>query len=571
MLRVFALEASGLPIHDCHMTQRLSFILTLFLLTLLPVHLITAAESGPEITITEYEHEDYFRHPRMEEEDRLRGRTFQFQPGLEIISNIDDTEIEFFEERIGKTPWEQDNLKAGAYRVRLERTGYEVVEFWVTVRSDRRTVVLVNMGEPTGSLVVYNLPPGAVVTIDRVPVESAEGSEITAAAGRRLLKVSAFGWETVQNDIDIPSGGLIEWRYEGTRTAFQFGEIKIRPQIIPPDDKRGVAIQWNADSGGSADMSIFSPDGALIAVIPFAVSSARGSITWVPGETQENLTDGRYKVVFQGTGYDSNTSVGESSFELDSRFRREPRPLYSPLPGLLYAGGTVMLPKGIWQASTAAGVNFGGGGIPVDIAVRFSPARRLEFSGKFHLTARDPFDETSIGMDFSGSWRANPGSGPFSVNLALLFSYEGYASDFGSIPGGNPGMSLPGLQFAVPMEFRTGNWNFILSPSLYLFFPGNNPARWQFSGPARMTESIGMGFYYENGRFLLGVSAALRGPDHPQEFLETSLWTGVEGRFDLPGDASYLVLPGSEYRRPHSGRRSPVEYELRVRCDSLKK
>jgi len=524
------------------MIQRLSFLLPAFLLSLLPVHPAAAAENNTEITITEYEHEDYFRHIRMEEEDRLRGRTFEFQPGLEIITNVDDAEIEFFEERIGKTPWEQDNLKAGAYRVRLERTGYEVIEFWVTVRSDRRTVVLVNMGEPTGSLMLYNLPPGAEVTIDRVPVEFVEGREITAPAGRRILKVTAFGWETVQNDIDISSGGLSEWHYEGTRTAFQFDEINIRPQILPPEDKRGFTIQWNADSGGSAEMKIFSPDGALIAVVPFAVSSAKGSIVWIPGASEEILSEGRYKVVFQGTGYDSNTSVSESSFQLDSRFRREPRPMYSPLPGLLYAGGTAMLPRGIWQASTAAGLNFGGGGIPVDIAVRFSPARRLEFSGKFHLTARDPFDETSIGMDFSGSWRANPGRGPFSVNLALLFSYEGYASDFGRIPGGNPGMTLPGLQFAVPMEFQTGNWNFVLSPSLYLFFPGNDSAQWQFSGPAGMTESIGLGFYYENGRFLLGASAALRGPDYPRNFLETSLWTGVEGRFDLPGDASYLAL-----------------------------
>ena len=538
-MRVFALEASVLHIHDCIMLEKFSIILLILLTLTLPISVISASESKGKITITEYEHEDYYRSPRMEEEDRLRGKTFQFQPGLEIITDVDDAEIEFFEERMGKTPWEQDNLSPGAYRVRLERTGYEIVEFLVNVRSDRRTVVLVNMGRPTGTLFLTDLPPGAVVTVDRVPVE---GNEITAAAGTHTLKVTAFGWETLQSDIEIPSGGSTRWRYDGGRRSFSLGTLKIRPRALPTRDKRGFTIEWNADSGGSADIRIISPEGRQIANIPFAVSSARGTVDWIPGNGgSEELSQGKYKVILSGTGYDSSSASSESYLLLDNRFKREARPAYAPLPGLLYAPGSAMLPRGIWQASTGAGVHFGGG-IPVDIGLRFSPANRLEFSGKFKLTARDPFDATSIGMDFSTSWRANPMSGPYTVNLALLFSYEGYAADFGRIPSTNPGTSLPGLQFSIPMEYALGNWNFVLSPSVYLAFLGSNPESWQFSGPARVSESLGAGVYYEDGLFLVGASAAIRGPDYPQGFLETTAWYGLEGRFDLPGDASYLAM-----------------------------
>ncbi len=521
------------------MLEKFSTIVLILLILTLPISVISALENQGKITITEYEHEDYYRYPRMEEEDRVRGNVFEFRPGLEIISDVDDTEIEFFEERIGTTPWEQNNLSPGAYRVRLERTGYEIVEFWVNVRSDRRTVVLVNMGKPTGTLFLTDLPPGAVVTVDRVPVE---GNKVTAAAGTRSLKVSAFGWETLQNDIQILSGGSTRWRYDGGRLAFSLGTPGIRPRTLPPGDKRGFTIEWNADSGGSADIRIFSPEGKQIAVIPFAVSSSRGTVKWIPnsGESKE-LPPGRYRVVVSGTGYDSSSATSESYLLLDKRFKREARPIYAPLPGLLYAPGSAMLPKGIWQASTGAGVHFGGG-IPVDIGLRFSPANRLEFSGKFHLTARDPFDATSIGMGFSGSWRANPKSGPYTVNLALLFSYEGYAADFSRIPSMNPGTSLPGLQFSIPMEYALGNWNFVLSPSVYLTFLGNDSGSWQFSGPARVSESLGAGVYYEDGLFLVGASAALRGPDYPGGFLETTAWYGLEGRLDLPGDASYLAM-----------------------------
>ncbi len=500
---------------------------------------VSAAADDVQISITEYEFEYYRRHPRMEEEDRLRGNVFTFKPGLEIITDIDDVEIRFFEEKTGRTPWEQDNLAAGAYRVGLERTGFEILEFWVTVRNDRRTVVLVRMGEPAGTLVPGDLPPGAEVMIDRQPVE---GNEISTPAGKRSLIVSAFGWETVQATIEIPSGGSLKWRYEGKRTAFELKPSRVRPPVLPPGDRRGFQIEWSATSGGSADIRIYNPDGEQVAAIPFAVSSSRGTINWVPASVEsEALPDGEYRVVTGGTGYDELIDSTESSLYLDSRFRREPRPVFAPLPGLLYAPGSAMLPRGIWQASTGAGIDIGTG-IPVIIGLRFSPANRLEFTGKFGITARDPFDTTSIELSFSGSWRANPKSGPYSINLAMLFFYDGYAAEFGRIPAVNPGMALPGLQFSAPMEYALGNWNFVLSPSVYLTFLGSDSGEWRFAAPARLVESIGAGVYYEDGRFLVGASAALRGPDYPREFLDFTLWSGLEGRFDLPGDASYLAV-----------------------------
>ena len=526
------------------MLQRLFFI-SVLLLTLTPGLPLYAAETDAQITITEYELEDYYRHPRMEEEDRLRGRVFKFQPGLEIITNVDDAEIQFFEERIGKTPWEQNNLPPGAYRVLLERTGYESVEFWVDVRSDRRTVALVTMVQPSGEIILNKLPPGATVSIDRVPLENpSAGIPLKAPAGRCSLTVSAFGWETVQTDVEIPSGGILSWVYNGKRTAFAFSSLKIKPPVLPPGDKRGFTFEWNATSGGSADMRIISPDGLDTAVIPFAVTSASGKIKWAPytgKDGNETLPDGKYQVVVNGTGYDNRAASAESSFILDSRFKREARPLFSPLPGLFYVPGTAMLPKGIWQASTGAGFHLGGG-IPVDIGVRFSPASRFEFSGKFKLTARDPFDTTSIGMDFSSSWRILPKGGPFTMNGALLFSYEGYAGDFGRIPVSPWELSLPGLQLSIPMEYNLKNWNFVLTPSVNLSFLGEDDEDWRFTTPARVSETLGAGVYYENGRFLVGCSGAVRGPDFPGGFLDTKYWAALEGRLDLPADASYLAL-----------------------------
>jgi hypothetical protein len=519
----------------------------LIVFTLLACAAASASGEDPSVRISEYKFEEYRRSPRMEEMDRLNGNSFQWQPGLEIITDLYDVEVELFEEKIGRTPWEQNNLRAGAYRVRLTRSGYQTVEFWVTVRSDRRTVAEVVMGKPSGRLSLSAIPPGASVLVDRVPADTAL---VTLSGGLHSLSVTAFGWEPVQTTVEIPPGGTLEWSYKGSRTPFSISSLRVRPASLPPGDAKGFEIEWSVQSPGSADVRIFSPDGTQAAALSFSIYAPSGTLRWVPaGSGGTPLPDGGYRVVAAGTGFDGVTDSRETALSLDSRFRRAARLSAAALPGLLYAPGTAMLSAGLWQISTGAGIDVHTGeadepwGIPVYAAARVSPGRRWEMSGRFGITARDPFDTTSIGLSLSGSFRVTPSYGLFSMNTALLFSYEGYAADFGRIPGGNPGTSLPGLQLSVPMELALSRrWFLSASPSVYLTFLGTDPDDWSFSGPARTAGGFSLGGYFEEGGMLAGASAALRTPDLPGGFLDWNLWCGLEGRANLPGDASWLAL-----------------------------
>jgi len=509
------------------------------------------SDGDKTVQIDKYESWNYIRHPRMEEEDYLRQSDFEFRPGLEIITDMDGAKILLSGEEVGRTPWERNNLEPGLYRVRLILRGFELSEFSVTVHDDRRTVVTVEIGELRGTLVLKDVPSGAELEIDG---ELYAGNEISVKAGKHRLRVSVFGWETSESAIEIPLGGRVEWRYDGVQKDFELGELKVVPKSLPPNDRRGFRISWSASSSGQARIRILSPDNELITEIPVRISSARNSIYWSPSArngaalADGAYKDGAYKIVAIGIGEDSASDISTASLIIDSRFQREARLMLNTLPGLLYAPGASMLPPGVWQIVTGVGADIGNGDskpsseFPVTVGFRISPAAKWELSARFSVGARNPFDTTSIHSSLSASWRINPNPGLFEINLALLLSHDGFASGFDRIPQTNSTMFLPGLHLMTPMELSLKRWKLILSPSISLILTGSDSEHWRFASPARSVQSVGLGVYHESENFLVGVSTALRGRDFPQGFVDLTLWSGLEGRFDLLGDASYLAV-----------------------------
>ena len=514
------------------------------------------SDSAKAISIDKYESWNYIRHTRMEEEDYLRQSTFEFQPGLEIITDVDNVKILLSGEEVGRTPWEQNNLEPGQYRVRLMLRGFELNEFAVTVHNDLRTVVTVEIGELRGTLVLKDMPNGAEVEIDGV---LHVGNEISIKEGKHRLRITAFGWESSETAIEVSPGERVEWRYNGIQKAFELEELRVVPKSLPPGDQRGFRISWLASSKGRVVFSILNPGNELITEIPVTVSATRNFVNWLPiGRGGSALIDGTYNIFAIGTGNDNARDSSMASLIIDSRFQREPRLMLNTLPGLLYAPGSSMLPPGVWQIATRAGVNIGNGdsypssGFPVTVGFRISPDSRWELGTNFGIGVRNPFDTTSIYSSLSGSWRINSMAGPFKINLALLLSHDGLASEFDRIPRKDSTMILPGLHLIIPMELSFDHWNLILSPTISLTLIGSDSENWRFASPVRTVQSVGVGVYHQSEKFLAGFSTALRGPDFPQGFVEPALWSGLEGRFNLLGDASYLaVFTGVRYLNVH--------------------
>jgi hypothetical protein len=513
---------------------RIPFILALLFIILMRAVIVTAQESAP--TVLEYQFSDYVRHPRMEQEDRLRGRVFRYNPGLEIISSVDEVEVSLFDEKLGRTPWESGKLAPGSYRIKLERTGFDSQEFWITLRNDTRTVVVVVMVRSTGTLILKDLPPDAQVTIDR---EIVTGREIKVAAGERNLRVTAFGWEPVQTTIKVGSGETTEWTYSSSPADFSLDSLRAVPGTLASDDPRGFRLVWSASAPGTGKILISSQDGSIIEALDLDIDEPIGTIHWIPGSSPLQLPDGTYRIAGTATGNDGRTSSAESSLRIDSRFNRSPRMSYGPIPGLLYTPGSSMLPPGIWQISTGAGFDANldnsvtSSGVPVSLSLRFSPSSGWEAATKLKIRVKDPFEQTGIGGDISVMWRAAAQPGPFSANMALSFSYMGYSSDFSRIPADTADTGLPGFKFTLPMEYGWDRWSLIFSPGIHILFLGD-------FAPVATAGEMGIGIYFEDDAFLIGGSAALRSPDAPGSHLDWTLWSGLESRINMPGGGSFF-------------------------------
>ena len=514
----------------------ITFTLTLLLLMFMRIGIMTAQETTPRVL--SYQFSDYVRHPRMVREDQLRGRVFHYGPGLEIITDVDDVEVWLFDKKVGRTPWESDELASGSYRIRLERTGFDAQEFRITLRNDTRTVVVAVMVRSTGTLVLNDLPPDAKVMIDR---EIVEGREIEVAAGRRNLRVNAFGWEPVQTIVEVGSGETTEWTYQSRPAKFSLDALRGVPGTLAPDDPRGFRLLWSATAPGSGQIVISSPDGVQIVTRHFDIDVPKGTIPWIPSTSPQQLPDGTYRIVGTAQGNDGRISSAESSIRIDSRFNRSPRNSDGPIPGLLYTSSSSMLPPGIWQISTGAGFDAGlsgsetSGGAPVSLSLRFSPSERWETAAKLKIRIKDPFEQTSIGGDVSAAWRATARPGPFSGNLAISFSYMGYSSDFARVPADTTDIGLPGFKFSIPMEYGWDKWFLVLSPGIHILFLGD-------FAPIGTVGETGIGFYFEDAGFLIGGSAALRSPEAPGGILDWTLWSGLEGRINMPGGGSFFSV-----------------------------
>jgi len=508
-------------------------ILALLILTPL------SAREPSDIHVIETTEDHYSRHPRLEEEDLLRNRSFTWAPGLEIVADVDDAEVRLDGEKVGRTPWESDAVSPGAHRVALSRVGYAEVEFRIVLGSDRRTTVEIRLRPDDGTLVLENLPEGARVRVDG---EILEGPTIDLPAGRRSLEVSTFGWETRSATVEIQSSRETRWRYDGSPAPFELDALRVRPRRLSADDPRGFRLEWTATAPGSAEIVISDAEGRDIDRIPVDVDAAECRADWAP-ESRRGLQGG-YGVRIDGLGDDGRIDSAESSLVVDDRVARTPRIGAASRPGLFYAPGTAVLPPGSWQVSTGAGAALApadgaaGRAFPFTVGLRVSPATRWEIDARFGVTVREPFESTGIALSLSGAWRATPGTGPFSANIQLGFDTVGTSGDFGAIPADRPDPYRPGPILALPMEIALGRWNLVMTPVGGLAVLGSDPGNPRFAGPVRPYGAAAAGVYYEGRQLLLGHSSIVQSP--VAELPGWTLWTAVEGRWILPGDASFL-------------------------------
>ena len=532
-------------------------ILTTLITFIAPVSTLRAGEENRSAAVNEYRYEDYIRHPRMEEEDRLRGRTFTFAPGLEIIANVDDADITIHGKHVGKTPWESSAVPPGTYRVRLSRRGFTPRELWIDVFSDRRVVVEVEIEASTGTLRLTGVPENAVIRFNR---KRFVGNTLEVTSGTGVLIIRAFGWETVESPVEVPAGKEVIWEYPGSRVPFDLGGVSVSPKSLPARDNEGFRIRWRAAAPGRGKLTVRDPRGRVVYSEPLKFSAEEGHARWIPAD-ERNLSEGNYSAEIigraSGEGPEAVSAAEDANFRIDNRFSRSPVPFDF--------SGAGMLPPGMSLTAVGASLN-AQAGVPLITALLHSPAARIELRGRFTLRIRAAESLTAapargsgplradsnapgLGLSLGASWRITPRSGLFAANVSLGLSYEGSVSDFAALPCLPGSRESPGLHVSLPMELNPGRWLFILTPSADLMLLGGDSARRRIAGPVRLAGTLEAGILYDAPGFLIGIVSSLQSSDLPGGFFERSLGAGVRGRIDMPGGGSYIGLR-ADFRVP---------------------
>lgn len=532
-------------------------ILTTLITFIAPVSTLRAGEENRSAAVNEYRYEDYIRHPRMEEEDRLRGRTFTFAPGLEIIANVDDADITIHGKHVGKTPWESSAVPPGTYRVRLSRRGFTPRELWIDVFSDRRVVVEVEIEASTGTLRLTGVPENAVIRFNR---KRFVGNTLEVTSGTGVLIIRAFGWETVESPVEVPAGKEVIWEYPGSRVPFDLGGVSVSPKSLPARDNEGFHIRWRAAAPGRGKLTVRNPRGRVVYSEPLKFSAEEGHARWIPAD-ERNLSEGNYSAEIigraSGEGPEAVSAAADANFRIDNRFSRSPVPFDF--------SGAGMLPPGMSLTAVGASLN-AQAGVPVTTALLHSPAAQIELRGRFTLRIRAAESLTAapargsgplradsnapgLGLSLGASWRITPRSGLFAANVSLGLSYEGSVSDFAALPCLPGSRESPGLHVSLPMELNPGRWLFILTPSADLMLLGGDSARRRIAGPVRLAGTLEAGILYDAPGFLIGIVSSLQSSDLPGGFFERSLGAGVRGRIDMPGGGSYIGLR-ADFRVP---------------------
>jgi hypothetical protein len=124
---------------------------------------------------------------------------------LDIRSDVPAADVFLNGERVGTTPYKASGLSPGKYSVKVEKAGYTSFERRVDL-GPKKQVVRAKLAAATATLRVEANVPGAKVSLDgeergTTPVELSN-----VKPGRHELAVSAEGYETRTESIEVEGG-----------------------------------------------------------------------------------------------------------------------------------------------------------------------------------------------------------------------------------------------------------------------------------------------------------------------------------------------------------------------------
>lgn len=526
-----------------------NFLLCLFLL-------LTGTALFAQTVRTEvYQVNNYTRTPLFLEQDLIYERTVSFVQGLELICVQDKVKVEI--EGIGTfyTPVDLNNIPAGDYSLTLSKTGYYPHHFRITISSDGRTSVVVELKEYLSTVILTGLPEDSIIYVNNQKVES---HRMSLPIGDVSLRISAFGYEEYREIINITGDSEQIFKPELVKKDFNLRGVRPGRETLWTNDspsQKKTIITVTADAPGTGDFSIIrASDGKTVQSGTLIFSQPKTEIPFDLNNLDPDIND-LFLILINGTDGKIVSEV-ESEITVLKGSKSYWRNNLNGFSGFIYTPTAEVLPKGVSQLQTAVSPAYTAHSIndlfiPAIISLRTVPVQNLELGLGMGLYISTEQNETSLDLfaSFKYSFFTNDGSNGFTLAAGLSANYIGLTSSFEAVPSYDPLAGLSGLSLILPFQFRVKPFTFVLTPEIRFSpsYPGI--ADGGFSGDTyyiwnyfRAAASIDL------GGFSLALSAALQSPSYINSVNRWPFSAGLELN-TTPGRSgfSFSLFAGMRY------------------------
>ena len=366
-------------------------------------------------------------------------------------------------------------LPPGEYAVRLQKEGYEERRFRVTLRQGSRLVLLIELEESRGQIVIQikrapGSPPESALSLNPIIIvdgEIATGPLLSLPIGYRTIKIQAFGWKEESRTIYVVAGDNRFLEFELSTAPLSMRANTLRRSRFNPRNAGAlgrVELGFQVSAPGIGTVAIYNSQGNLVYSRELAHFSSQFQELFWDGRSAlgEVLPDGSYTAIIQGESipWDGSDPVRprlELSLIIDSTIKIRPLSLGSGIPGLALSPMAEVLPQGAFQVEGA--LLFGQPpelGSPWE-AMPFSGGIRAAIINSLELAAAvnvAPRLESGAASAVGGSVRyqiRKPGIAPGTVLSAFAFGAGLY---YGWVEGGSasPFGLTTGIQAFLPVS-----------------------------------------------------------------------------------------------------------------------
>ncbi|MBB6479164.1 PEGA domain-containing protein [Spirochaeta isovalerica] len=516
-----------------------SFLLFLFLLG------STAASQS--LTINFYTSSDYRRSALFAAQDRIYDREVQYSQGLELICRQDKVKAEIQGLGTYYTPLDLNDIPPGDYRIQLSKTGFYPYQFTVTIKSNARSSVEVDLKPYLTSLNIDGLPSRSVIYINNNKIE---GHKADVTPGDVSLRIKTFGYEDYFQVITVDAQEEQSFSPVLVPRDFSLSAIEVNRNTIWLGDspsQKIVRFTVSATAPGTASYRIIrESDNSVVQEEILDIETEKTEIIFDlrksgPAEA------GVYHLEIKGEGLEDK-DLQRITLMVSEGGKSRWRNSFSGTAGFLYCPEARTLPQGVSQIQTGFNPAFTGRSlddlyIPAFLSLRTGITDRIEVTAGTTLFLSPQTEHSSFDFQASGKFMilGHDKNKGFALSASLSANYNGIAGNYGSVPPFDPYGGVTGLSLSLPVSFGIGLFSVVIAPEFRFSpsYPMTEPGGFQ-EGELYIWNYFKGAMSIDVGSFSAAFSMALQTPSYLHGGNEWPLYLGLESSL-TPGSTGFTI------------------------------